>query len=113
MPSVGTETLTIRVKPDAKSKFKQLSEEEGISLAELLDMLMVTYENKGYTPEEDRGTPLENSGFDEFGTYRIVEEMRKREYPDNLIQRQIDNIVIQISESPRYNPRRDSGDWGC
>lgn len=97
MPSYGTETITIRVHPEAKAEFRRLSEEMGISQTELFDELL-----KG-------GTPLE----DDYDLQRIPEALREKGYPENAVVRMVENIISQIQSGSKYNPRRDNGDWGC
>ena len=97
MPSNGTETITIRVHPEAKARFRDLAEENGLSQTEFFDEML------------KRGTPLD----DELGLQRIPEALREKGYPENAIMRMVDNIISQIRNGSKYYSRRDSGDWGC
>jgi len=97
MPSNNTETITIRVHPEAKARFRDLAEEQGISQTDFFDEML------------KRGTPLN----DEFDLQRIPEALREKGYPENAIARTVENIISQIRNGSKYNSRRDSGDWGC
>lgn len=101
-----TDVLAIRVKMDIKATFLDGAERDSLSPAEYLEKLMENDREVAVTPHFEECE-------DEYGVMRIPKLLAEKGYEGRTAQRAVDNIVRQIAEAPRYNARRDSGEWGC
>lgn len=114
MPSKNTTVLTIRVKNETAEILRKTAEIQGISVTDLINKFA---ENISENEETEKGvTPINRAICDDFefedlGFGRLLRALRKRNYPDRVIQRMTEGMLEQISDAGDYNPRRTREDW--
>lgn len=124
-------TISAKLNEHENNELVRLAERENISVSAIVKLLTETLLNgdiqleKGEVkicppPHEDCISAISNEDFEENLRYkelrldRLVKAFEDKEYPDNIIRQQIENMIGQVRSSGKYNPRRSwDSDCGC
>ena len=121
MPSKNTSVISARVKDETAVKLGELAQDRGITIARLIDEMVLEYERKeeigvtpdGYAVYEELDTPLGQK------IERKLGKLRERGYPENFISSMKEQILSgldsQIDMLPKkFDARRiKDSDCGC
>ena len=121
MPSKNTSVISARVKDSTAIKLGEMAETREITIARLIDEMVEDYEEKmtiekGVTPigyavsEESDEAFLENMRYKELKLDKLVRVFEENSYPDYIVRQQVENLISQIKDYGKFNPRRGS-EW--
>lgn len=121
MPSKNTSVISARVKDSTAIKLGEMAETREITIARLIDEMVEVYEEKmtiekGVTPigyavsEESDEAFLENMRYKELKLDKLVQAFEENSYPDYIVRQQVENLISQIKDFGKFNPRRGS-EW--
>ena len=120
MPSRNTSVISARVKDETAVKLGELAENRGITIAKLIDEMVVDYEEK---QEVEKGvTPISYAVCEELDTpfgqkvEKKFDKLRERGYPETFIysmkEQILNGIDSQIEMMPKkFDFRRAKDEW--
>ena len=115
-------TIGTKVTEDFKDELEIAAQASGRTVSDIIricveDFVYGHYEVDGehIVPTSEYLDVLRPSGgyeYDELGFSGVLRMMRKNDFPDNVIRKMNEQMMIQISDMGRYNPKRFR-DEGC
>lgn len=122
-------TINTKITEEENEKLNRLVSAENISVTALLRLLVTELIDgdikleKGEIkscPTPDGLSEISNEDFEENLRYkelrldRLVRAFEENGYPENVIRQQIENLIIQVKDSGKFNRRRGwDSDCGC
>lgn len=118
MAGRNSKTIGCRVDDNLKNRFDRESRMRGMNLCDVVEAFVIASENddidfadKRYYSKE----PIEDyTDILQRKYERFIEKLTDKEYPKEVIGAMIDNMIDQVNDMGKYNPKRSKiSDTGC
>lgn len=130
MPSKNKVSVTARISEDEMRQLETVASRANISISAAMKLYVNALINQDIEIEKGElktgvnpiGYAVYNESEDEFKENlrykelkfdRLLRAFEKNEYPDFYVRQSVDQIIGQINENGKFNPRRSGTDWGC